>query len=132
MTVAISALARDLLMKARSRSRWFGRLPARCLAVAVCSAGLLFGGGCVATGPWEYIHNGFKVGPNYATPPAPVADNWIDANNPGIQNRHIPEWWNVFQDPVLTSLIDGAYDQNLTLRAAGTRILQARAQLAIA
>src|SRR5947209_13491386 len=27
----------------------------------------------------EYFHNGFKVGPNYCRPPAPVAENWIDA-----------------------------------------------------
>ena len=34
---------------------------------------LLAGSGCVGTGPLEYIHNGFKVGPNYKKPPAPVA-----------------------------------------------------------
>src|SRR5205085_1888206 len=27
-----------------------------------------------------YIHNGFKVGPNYHKPPAPVAQDWIDSS----------------------------------------------------
>src|SRR5690606_9467351 len=26
----------------------------------------------------EYIDNGFKVGPNYKKPAAPVSENWID------------------------------------------------------
>ena len=40
-------------------------------------AALVLLGGC--TGPIEYIRNGFKVGPNYQRPPAPVEHNWIDA-----------------------------------------------------
>jgi NodT family efflux transporter outer membrane factor (OMF) lipoprotein len=88
--------------------------------------------GCVATGPLEYIRNGFKVGPNYTQPPAPVAEEWIEANNPNVLNRHLQDWWRVFNDPTLDSLIDTAYGQNLTLRVVGTRILQARAQQAIA
>ncbi len=41
-------------------------------------------------------------------------------------------WWGVFNDPTLTSLIETAYRQNLTLAAAGTRILAARAERNIA
>ena len=73
-------------------------------------------GGCVATGPLEYMHNGFKVGPNYGGPPAPVADEWIEAKNANVQNRQLQDWWSVFQDPTLNSLINTAYDQNLNLR----------------
>ena len=29
----------------------------------------------------EYVHNGFKVGPNYKEPPASVAKKWIDADD---------------------------------------------------
>jgi NodT family efflux transporter outer membrane factor (OMF) lipoprotein len=93
---------------------------------------ILLQSGCVATGPLEYIHNGFKVGPNYNTPPAPLADNWLEANDPNVQNRHLEDWWAVFNDGTLNSLIDAAYAQNLTLRAAGARVLQARAQRGIA
>jgi NodT family efflux transporter outer membrane factor (OMF) lipoprotein len=92
----------------------------------------LLNGGCVTTGPLDYIRNGFKVGPNYCRPPAPVAPEWIEAKDPNVQNRHLQDWWGVFDDPKLNSLIDTAYDQNLTLRIVGTRVLQARAQQAIA
>jgi outer membrane protein TolC len=77
------------------------------------------------TGPGQWIRNGFKVGPNYCPPPAPVAEEWIYAKDPEIQNRHLQDWWEVFQDPTLNSLIVTAYDQNPTLRVAGTRVLEA-------
>src|SRR5205823_1261766 len=88
--------------------------------------------GC--TSPMEYIRNGFKVGPNYGKPPAPVAGDWIDAADKRISKEpdDLCEWWKVFHDPVLDQLICFASRQNLTLRQAGFRILQARAQLGIA
>ncbi|MBY0524654.1 MAG: hypothetical protein K2R98_14720 [Gemmataceae bacterium] len=95
-------------------------------------ATMLMVSGCVATGPLDYIRNGFKVGPNYCRPPAPVAADWIEANDPKVVHDHLDEWWSVFNDPALNGLIDTAYDQNLTLRVVGTRVLQARAQQAIA
>jgi NodT family efflux transporter outer membrane factor (OMF) lipoprotein len=88
--------------------------------------------GCVTTGPLDWVKNGFKVGPNYCRPPAPVAPDWIDGANPNVQHRRFEEWWNAFQDPTLNSLIATAYLQNLNLRVLGTRVLQARAQQAIA
>jgi len=82
----------------------------------------------------QYIHNGFKVGPNYGKPPAPVANQWIDANHPRLlpTTENLDKWWTVFNDPVLDSLIGKGYKQNLSLREAGFRILQARAELGIA
>ncbi len=81
----------------------------------------------------EYVANGFKVGPNYCRPAAPVAEGWIDANDPSIDGGEIQNaaWWQSFQDPVLESLISSACQQNLSLRVAGLRILEARAQRAI-
>jgi NodT family efflux transporter outer membrane factor (OMF) lipoprotein len=84
--------------------------------------------------PWhEYVHNGFKVGPNYGKPPAPVAKDWIDADDRRVRTESddLSKWWTVFKDPVLDSLICDAYRQNLSLRVAGMRVLEARAQLAI-
>ena len=104
----------------------------RTLCVASCVAAGLFNSGCITTGPLDWVNNGFKVGPNYCRPPAPVADEWIEAKDPNVQRRHVDDWWNVFQDPTLNSLIDTAYSQNLNLRTLGTRVLQARAQQAIA
>jgi len=82
----------------------------------------------------QYFANGLKVGPNYSRPAAPVADQWIDASDPALSTGQIHDvaWWQTFRDPVLDSLVDAAYRQNLTLRVAGLRILEARAQRAIA
>lgn len=90
---------------------------------------------CVGCTSWtEYIHNGFKVGPNYQRPPTPVAVNWIDASDKRVRTEEgdLSKWWTVFNDPVLNDLICDAYHQNLTLRQAGFRVLEARAQLGIA
>ena len=84
--------------------------------------------GC-STGLHEYVHNGFKVGPNYRRPAAPVAENWIDYQDARVISEPPQHWawWTVFNDPVLDSLIDGAHRQNLTLREAGFRVAEARA-----
>jgi NodT family efflux transporter outer membrane factor (OMF) lipoprotein len=81
----------------------------------------------------EYFQNGLKVGPNYCRPPAPAAANWIDAADVRVRKEtdDLSRWWTVFNDPVLDALVRDAYLQNLTLRQAGCRVLQARAQQAI-
>jgi NodT family efflux transporter outer membrane factor (OMF) lipoprotein len=61
-----------------------------------------------------------------------VADEWILGKEPQVHDRHLQDWWRVFEDPTLDSLIETAYEQNPTLRVAGTRVLEARAQQAIA
>ncbi len=87
--------------------------------------------GCTTFG--EYLNNHFKVGPNYRRPPAPVAEHWIDAADVRVrsENPDTSRWWSVFHDPVLDSLVQTASQQNLTLREAGFRVLEARAQLGI-
>ena len=64
--------------------------------------------GCT-TGLREWIGNGFKVGPDYCKPPAPVAEDWIKYDDQEIENRHIVDWWTVFDDPKLNELIETAY-----------------------
>ena len=104
----------------------------RLTAAAVVAALALSASGC--TSPSEYLRNGFKVGPNYRPPAAPVAEHWIDAADvrQPADNESLARWWTVFNDPTLDYLVCCAYRQNLTLREAGFRVLQARAQLAIA
>src|SRR2546429_680049 len=65
---------------------------------------------------------------------APVAPDWIDAADVRVRKDadDLSRWWTVFTDPVLDSLICSAYQQNLTLRQAGMRVLEARAQQGIA
>jgi NodT family efflux transporter outer membrane factor (OMF) lipoprotein len=89
---------------------------------------------CGCTSFTEYVQNGFKVGPNYRRPLAAVASNWIDASDKRVRTESddLSKWWTVFNDPVLNELTCYAYSQNLTLREAGYRVLQSRAQLGIA
>ena len=108
-------------------------LTARVALLAVTTVSLLAPStGC--TSVQDYVRNGFKVGPEYHEPPAAVACKWIDEGDkrlkPGCDD--LAQWWKVFNDPALSALICKAYYQNLTLREAGFRILQARAQLGIA
>ncbi len=74
------------------------------------------------------------LGPDFEEPGAPVAQEWIEVDDAEIINQpaDYPEWWTVFNDPVLNELIEMARSQNLTLRSAGLRVLQAHAQLGIA
>jgi NodT family efflux transporter outer membrane factor (OMF) lipoprotein len=71
------------------------------------------------------------VGPDFVKPEAPVQNEWLEARDPEIKTEasDYKEWWSVFNDPVLNSLVKNAYQQNLPLQIAGIRILQARAQL---
>jgi outer membrane protein TolC len=77
---------------------------------------------------------GCMLGPAYHQPPTKVAVKWQEAANPAVDSSsdQYRDWWNVFNDPVLLRLIELAYEQNLTLRTAGVRVLEARAQLGIA
>src|SRR5262245_52577141 len=92
-------------------------------------AAILSASGCTTLS--DYINNGFKVRPNYERPPAPVAEHWIDANDKRVRSEEADDshWWTVLNDPTLDDLVQSAYRQNLTLREAGFRVLQARAQL---
>ena len=109
----------------RNKNMW-----AKASWLAACS--LVAGAGCTH---WrEYVHNGYKVGPQYSRPPAPVAQDWVDGTDQRI-SRNLGEhrdWWKVFNDPKLEGLICQAADQNLTLREAGYRVMASRAQLGVA
>ena len=74
------------------------------------------------------------LGPDFETPDSDVADEWIDIEDSKVKSESddLAEWWSVFNDPILDSLISSAYKQNLTLQIVGLRVLEARAQLGIA
>jgi len=75
-----------------------------------------------------------KVGPNFVRPEAAVSPGWMGAGDKGVdsESKDYRDWWRVFDDPVLDRLIERAYRENLSLRIAGVRVLEARAQLGIA
>src|SRR5512136_1284933 len=76
---------------------------------------------------------GCAVGPEFARPPVKVSQTWLDASDQRVKTEaaEYRNWWQSFNDPVLDRLIDRAYRENLSLRIAGVRVLQARARLGI-
>ena len=79
------------------------------------------------------VLGGCAVGPDYMRPDAPKPDKWIE-KDPKLKGdpADVGAWWRVFNDPVLDALVEKAYRQNLDLRVAGIRVLEARAQLGVA
>ena len=77
----------------------------------------------------DYVAQGFKVGPDYRKPAAPVAEDWIDKDDTRLSTEEpdLHLWWSVLNDSTLNALITNAVQQNLTLREAGFRVMQARA-----
>jgi NodT family efflux transporter outer membrane factor (OMF) lipoprotein len=84
--------------------------------------------GCSSARDWW--SNGCKVGPDYCPAKATVAESWIEASDPHLRGsaRDTACWWTAFDDPTLNQLVAEAAQQNLTLKMAGCRILQARAE----
>ena len=94
--------------------------------------GLGFGG--ILLVPVALAFAGCMVGPNFQRPMAPVSENWLATGDQRVSTESTTyrNWWQAFNDPVLDRLIERAYRENLSLRSAGVRILQARAQLGVA
>src|SRR6202171_6830969 len=79
---------------------------------------------------------GCITGPDYRRPRVTVPDTYRGAAAPGpaaADGGSIGDqaWWDVFQDDQLRELMRTALEQNLDLRIAATRILEAQAQLGI-
>lgn len=75
-----------------------------------------------------------KVGPDFQHPKASVSSNWLESTTDRVRtdSADYRNWWKGFNDPALDAIIDRAYSHNLSLKAAGVRVLEARAQLGIA
>ncbi len=76
-----------------------------------------------------------QIGPNYEPPELPFEDDWNVSQDSDVSSNFPvdPKWWSLaFNDPELDNLIHTAINQNLTLRSAALRVLQAQQQLAIA
>ena len=67
------------------------------------------------------------VGPNYRPATAPelgVPSAFVAPS--GAVPRDLSRWWTVFDDPVLTALIDQATADNLSIAQSAERLVQAR------
>lgn len=97
------------------------------------------GGGAVALACAVLLGACRVVGPDFERPRLPWLANWtggslapLAARSRGAHSGHIQVWWRHFNDPVLDQLINEAQRMNPTVRTAGLRIMEARAQLGIA
>jgi outer membrane protein TolC len=86
------------------------------------AAGLAVGGGCM-------------VGPNYRTPDSslPEAFHAVPPSQPETgrvvaRSESLEQWWTVFQDPELNSLIERALRNNRDLKQAVSRVRPRRAR----
>ena len=80
---------------------------------------------------------GCMVGPDFRRPHMDVPQNWTGSvPAPEIQPApaapagiSLARWWLIFNDPILSALVDEAVQSNLDLKLAEARVRQARAAL---
>lgn len=100
--------------------------------IKTCS-GHVFGRWLLAIGFGLGLH-GCTVGPDYKRPAVQTAAHWLESEDRRLKalagdNQY---WWKNFNDLALNRLVEQAYRNNLTIQAAGARLLEARAQLGVA
>lgn len=95
------------------------------VALAVLLSGALSGlVGCTA------------VGPDYKAPETATPNAWTSEMGRGVSSAQaqadvLERWWTVFDDPILSGLIERAYAGNLDVKQAEARVREARAQRGI-
>jgi NodT family efflux transporter outer membrane factor (OMF) lipoprotein len=74
------------------------------------------------------------VGPDFIKPDAPANIAWPEKFREDFEfsPQQQVEWWQVFDDPVLTELVLLARQENNNLKIAGLRVLESRALLGLA
>ena len=81
--------------------------------------------------------SGCMVGPNFERPTSStpeVFDRTQSAQAPSkpVESDFNPDWWTLFDDPMLNSLEKQLTDANLDVAAASARLLQSRAEQRVA
>lgn len=72
-----------------------------------------------------------KLGPDFTgIETAPIDISWQQKGSQADE-KVIAQWWKTFNDPVLDHLVKTAYAQNIDIKSAGLRIIQARTALGI-
>ncbi|MCE4574721.1 efflux transporter outer membrane subunit [Caballeronia sp. CLC5] len=76
---------------------------------------------------------GCMVGPDFERPKAAAPDAFdrtltAQAPSKAVAASFIPDWWTLFDDPMLNALEQRLADSNLDVAAATARLLQSRAQ----
>ena len=74
-----------------------------------------------------------SVGPSFEKPTPHLPQQWHNASAVASSSAAVdPQWWKQFDDPVLNALVDRALADNLDLQLAALRVVESRAQRAIA
>lgn len=81
--------------------------------------------------------SGCAVGPDYRPPETVTPDQWHELPQTGVRVESpdapsLAAWWTTLNDPQLNELIERALAENKTVKQAYARVVQARAQRAIA
>jgi len=78
--------------------------------------------------------SGCAVGPDYTKPEIQMPNQWHNKVVKEIQedNSDLQTWWLLFDDPLLTSLIERSRKGNLDLQIAYDRIIESRARFGVA
>ncbi len=74
------------------------------------------------------------VGPDYQPPQTDLPQSWSrtpTGTEMGVSSAALQTWWTLFDDPLLTHLLERVQAGNLDLQIAQSRIRQARAQYRI-
>ena len=69
------------------------------------------------------------VGPDFSTPRPEMPPSWEAARPPASDKDNLAQWWTIFRDPQLNSLVRQALQSNLDLQTAVIRIVESRAAL---
>lgn len=82
------------------------------------------------------VLTGCTVGPDYVKPEIESVGQWQTELRNGLYSQKIDaqtlaKWWQTLNDPVLSGLIDQAVTSNLDVRAAVSRLKEARARRGI-
>ncbi|MEO1542432.1 MAG: efflux transporter outer membrane subunit [Pseudomonadota bacterium] len=74
------------------------------------------------------------VGPDYSAPDTVVPDLWAQQleQEAQLENAPMQDWWAVFEDETLTSLIERSHTRNLSIQRLAQRVGEFRMTLAIA
>lgn len=78
------------------------------------------------------------LGPDYEKPPLEAPDRFVSQEilpmlNTNIANQELAaDWWEGFQDPLLSTLVETGLANNYTIAAAAARAKQARARIQLA
>lgn len=68
------------------------------------------------------------VGPEFKTPESMLPQQWHATTDQLSGNQVAGDWWKLFNDPVLTDLVNRALQNNADVQIAALRVAESRAQ----